>query len=184
MAFSRFPADPEALFSAAYATYSNIRIIEDKRTAITDEINELSQIVPPPLERLRELTMQLYEVNATIRQLSREAESLTNSAVRGLISSSDVENASKALKCANNKAALALNSLSEFSNFLAISTAYVDFVAAVAKAAMIAPASLLAVADVIDRFQKILSIELEETLTEAELEQIMLEINVDCVKSV
>ncbi len=181
MAFSTFPTNPEALFSAANDAYANIGIIEVKRTAIANKINELSQVNPPPMDKLRELTMQLFDLNATIRELSRGAENLTNAAIRGLISCSDVENAKKALKCANGKAALALNSLAQFSNFLAVSTAYVDFVAAVAQAAATAPASLLAVANVIDKFQKAVSIELQETLTEKQLKQIRDELAVNCV---
>jgi len=181
MAFSTFPTNPEALFSAVNDAYANIGIIEVKRTAIANEINELSQVNPPPMVKLRELTMQLFDINATIRELSRGAELLTNAAVRGLVSCSDVENASKALKCANGKAALALNSLAQFSNFLAVSTAYVDFVAAVAQAAATAPSSLLAIANVIDKFQKAVSIELQETLTEKQLKQIRDELTVNCV---
>jgi len=184
MTSSRFPANPEALFSAAFDAYANITIHETKRTAIADEINTLSQLVPPPIDRLRELMMQLYDLNDHIRQLSRGAESLTNSAVRGLISSSDVENATKAIKCANGKAALALNNLAQFSNFIAISTAYVDFVSAVAKAAATAPASLLAVADIIDKFQKLVTIELQETLTEEEFKRIKKDLATNCVKSI
>lgn len=184
MAFSRFPANPEALFTAAYEVYANIKIIEAKRAVIVKEINELSQVVPPPMERLRELTMQQFDLNDVIRRLSKDAQILTNIAVRGLIASSDVENALKALKCANGKAAMALNSLAQFNNFLAISTAYVEFVAAVASAAATAPASLLAIADVIDKFQKAVSIELEETLTEQELRQLRAILAENCVKSV
>ncbi|AFY29063.1 hypothetical protein Cyagr_1934 [Cyanobium gracile PCC 6307] len=184
MSFSRFPTDPEALFSAAHDAYDNIGIHEKKRNAITDKINKLSQDVPVPIDRLWNLKMQLSDLNDNIRQLSREAEILVNAAIRGLISSSDVENASSALKCANGKAALALNSLAQFDNFLAVSTAYVDFVSALAKAAASAPASLLAISEIIDSFQKLVSLELQETLTEEELKRIRNELAVDCVKIV
>jgi len=184
MSFSRFPTNPEALFSATYDAYANIRIHEEKRNGITIEINKLSQVVPMPSGRLWNLKMQLSDLNDNIRTLSRDAELLLNAAIRGLISSSDVENASRALKCANGKAALALNSLAQFDNFLAVSTAYVDFVAALSKAATIAPASMLAVAEIIDTFQKLISLELQETLTEEELEQIKNQLAVNCVKIV
>jgi hypothetical protein len=184
MSFSRFPTDPEALFSAAHDAYENIGIHEEKRNRITTEINKLSQDVPMPTGRLWNLKMQLSDLNDNIRTLSRDAELLLNAAIRGLISSSDVENASKALKCANGKAALALNSLAQFDNFLAVSTAYVDFVTALSKAAAIAPASLLAIAEIIDTFQKLVSLEMQETLTEKEFERIKNQLAVNCVKIV
>lgn len=184
MTFSRFPANPEVLFSAAYDAYANIRIHEDKRMAIADKINMLSQLVPPPIDKLRDLTRRLHDLNDRIRQLSRDAESLANSAVLGLVSSSDVVNATKALKCANGKAALALNKLAQFSNFLAISTAYVDFISAVTKAAATAPAGLLAIAEIIDKFQKLVSIELQKTLTAEQYDQIKKELAVNCVESI
>lgn len=182
MTFSRFPANPEALFSAVYDAYNNIKIHEDKRMAIAEEINMLSQLAPPPIDRLTDLTKRLHDLNDNIRQLSRDAESLTNSAVLDLVSSSDVVNATKALKCANGKAALALNKLAQFSNFLAISTAYVDFVSAVAKAAATAPAGLMAVADIIDKFQKLVSMKLQDTLTAEQFEEIKKELAVNCVE--
>lgn len=184
MTFSRFPANPEALFSAAHDAYANIKIHEDKRMEIADEIIMLSQVDPSPIDRLTDLMKRMHELNDKIRQLSRDAESLNNSAVLGLISSSDVVNAKKALECANGKATLALNKLAQFSNFLAISTAYVDFLAAVAKAAATAPAGLLAIAEIIDKFQKLVSIKLQETLTEEQYEQIKKELTVNCVESI
>jgi hypothetical protein len=184
MSFSRFPADPAALFSAAHDAYANIKIHEKKRDTINDDIMKLSQIIPPPIDRLSNLKLQLSTLNDNIIELSRDAESLTNSAILGLISSSDVENASKALKCANGKAALALNSLAQFDNFIAISTAYIDFVSTLAKAAAAAPATLVLIAEIIDKFQKLVSVKLQDTLTEEELRRIKSQLAVNCVKIV
>lgn len=183
MSFANFPASPEALFLMHDKVHANTEILEARRTAIADEIYRLSQVIPPPLGKMKELQIELGDLNDELRRLSRDADMLVNVAVRGLISSSDVKNASNALKCANDKAALALNNLAQFANFLALSVAYVDFVAAVAKAAATAPASLLLVADAIDKFQKALTTELERTLTKEELEKIRGQLAVNCVQA-
>ncbi len=178
-----YPANPEALFTAVYKAYDLLEILYDKRQLIKDELRKLNQAEPTPFARLRELLDQLNQINDVISKGEDEAARLNRIAMMKLLNSSDVVNAGKAIECTTGKVVLALNNLDEFQNFLAVSAAFIDLIAAIASAAAAGPLSLLMIATVIEKFDSVIHITLVETLSPAELEKIMPKIQIDCTKA-
>ena len=180
---TKYPAEPSALFNAVHEAYKNLDVIDDRRQGIKDELLRLNQTVPPPLDRIRELQDQLYRIDEVISKGNREALRLNNVAILGLLKSSDVVNATKAIDCTNSKARLALDNLAQFQNFLSVSAAIVTFVGSLAAAAAAAPVSFLQIATLIEQFDSMINMELAETLSPEDLADIMPRIKKDCTKA-
>lgn len=180
---AQYPADPSALFKAVDEAYKNLDVIDNRRQTVKDELRKLNRTEPLPLDRIRELLDQLNQVNAEISNGNREALRLNRVAMLGLLKSSDVVNATKAIECTSSKARLALDNLAEFQNFLAVSAAFVTFVGSISAAAAAAPLSFLEIATLIEQFDTIINMELAETLSPEDLAEIMPKIGEDCTKA-
>ncbi|MFN9938144.1 MAG: hypothetical protein ACK56I_01610, partial [bacterium] len=172
----------EALFTAVYETYGLIDILHDKRQLIKDEMQAISQILPYPSEKGRLLLHRLGLLNMEINDLEDKALDLNRVAMMGLLRSSDVTNATKALKCIIGKSKLALDKLVQFENFMAVTTSFLQFIAKVSAAAASAPIGYLQIANLIKDLNSVINMELADTLSPEEIKTILLDIRVDCAR--
>jgi hypothetical protein len=183
MSSPTFPTSPKALFEAVYSTYDVIETLEKKRQSIKDKLQALSQIIPFPRDEGLRLLGELNEVNKKINGLDEKALDLNQAAMMGALKSSDVVNATSALKCTIGKVKLALDKLAQFENFMAVTTSFLVFIANVYAAAVSAPISFLSIANLIKELDAIINMELTDTLSPEEINEILKEIRVDCSKA-
>jgi uncharacterized coiled-coil DUF342 family protein len=183
MTTTTFPASPQALFAAVYETYKVIDTVHEKREEIKDKLRELSQQDPYPQDEGRLLLGQLNQLNMKINGLNEKAAELNQVAMLSLLKSSDVANASSALKCTIGKCKLALDSLAQFENFLALTTSFLIFITNVSIAASSAPIGFLSIANLIKELDSIITMELTDTLSPVEIKEILAQIRKDCTKA-
>ena len=183
MAPQAFPAKPEDLFSAVYNEYKALNLLYDERQRIWDDILKLNEISPYPFDEGRALQRQLDRLSPTIQAGEDHVRDLNQTAMIGVLKSADVANAKEALTCSIDKIKLALNSMDEFENFLAVAKRFVEFAAQLSAAAAGAPLSVLAIANLIKEVDDIIKMTLKETLTKEEFDQLKQKIMADCSKA-
>lgn len=182
MPLETFPASPEALFEAVYGTYGVIEDLESKRELVKERLRALDQIIPYPRAQGSLLLQQLNKLNMNINGLQEKALDLNQEAMLKVLRSSDVTNATKALRCTTGKCRLALDKLTQFENFMAVATSFLHFITKVYIATASAPIGFLAIASVIQDFDEVINIELANTLSPEDIKDILIDIRVDCTK--
>jgi hypothetical protein len=93
-----------------------------------------------------------------INGLQEKALDLNQEAMLKVLRSSDVTNATKALRCTTGKCRLALDKLTQFENFMAVATSFLHFITKVYIATASAPIGFLAIASVIQDFDEVINI--------------------------